>query len=92
VDKNPPANAGDMGFDLWFRSSWTFQFPRKIHHAMGQPSLCTTATEAHLRAHTLQLEKPPQQEVCVPQLESSPGSPQLEKRLLTAVKTQCSQK
>ena len=33
----------------------------------------------NLRARALQQEKPQQQEVCTPQLESSPCSPQLEK-------------
>ena len=34
--KNPPANAGDNGFDLW---------SRKIPHATGLLSPCNTSTE-----------------------------------------------
>ena len=41
-------------------------------------------------AHTPQLEKAPQWEAWVPQLESSPSSPQLEKAFVAA-KTQPSQ-
>ena len=37
VEKNPPANAGDMeGFDL---------LSKKIPHAAGNQSLCATATD-----------------------------------------------
>ena len=39
VVKNPPANAGDYGFEPW---SW------KIPHAAEQLSLCATTTEPAL--------------------------------------------
>ena len=40
MDKNPPANAGDMG--------WTWS--EKIPHALEPLSLCATTTEASLNA------------------------------------------
>ena len=61
-----------------------FHGSRKIPHAAGQLSSCTTTTEpAGPRARGLQHEKPLQREDHAPKLESSP---------CTAVKTQCSQK
>ena len=39
----------------------------------------TTTESAHVRAHAPQQEKPPQEEACTSQLESSPHSLQLEK-------------
>ena len=85
-------------FDPW---------PERTPHAMEQPSPCAATTksapyspeaatpEAHCpRACALQQEKPQQGEVCLPQLESSPCSPQPEGRKKTqaATKTQHSQK
>ena len=50
VVKNPPANAGDMGFDPW---------SRKFPHAMGQLSLEATTTEPMCpEVCALQQEKP----------------------------------
>ena len=54
-----------QGIDPW---------SRKIPHAMGQVSLCTTATEPLLHN-----EKPPQWEAQALKLERSPHSTQLEK-------------
>jgi len=52
VVKNPPANAGDTGFDPW---------SRKIPHAAGQQCPCTTTTEVCMpRACAPQQEEPPQ--------------------------------
>ena len=52
-------------------------------HTAEQLSPCTTTTEAqHPKAHALQQKKPPQWEVQMPQLESSPLALQLEKALL----------
>ena len=46
---------------------------------MGQLSLCATTTEAHTpKACALQQKKPLQWEAHTPQLESGPGSLQLE--------------
>ena len=68
------------------------EFPwwsRKISHAAGQlsqmPQLLSPCSRAHVlqllkptgpTAHTPHQKKPLQQEVCEPQLESSPCSPQ----------------
>ena len=77
VDKNPPANAGDMRqipggeFNPW---------SEKIPHVTEQLSLGTTTTEpTHSRACALQQEKPLHRKAHAPQLESSPYSLQLEK-------------
>ena len=59
------------GFDTW---------SRKIPHAAGQLSPCSTATEPVLQlrkpmspgAHTLQQGNPLQWEACIPQLEIAP--------------------
>ena len=65
VDKNLPANAGDMG---------SVPGPGRFHilqsnkaHGPQLPSPWAAATESHMpRAHALQ-EKPPQWEACAPQ-------------------------
>ena len=60
----------------------------KIPHAAGQLSRGVMTTEACVpRTCAPQREKPQQQEACVPQVESSPRSLQLEKAR-AATKTQ----
>ena len=64
VVKNPPANAGDHGFEPW---------SGKIPHAVEQLSPCATTTEACApRACALQQEKPPQWEALTPQQRVAP--------------------
>ena len=45
VDKNPPANAGDLGFDLWFE---------KIPNAEQQLRLCAPTSSLHYWACALE--------------------------------------
>ena len=66
VDKNPPANAGDMG-PIPGRGT-------KIPHAEEQLSLRATTTKLPCpRACAPQQEKPPQQEVHAPQPRADPA-------------------
>ena len=77
-----------------FVRSWNHQIV-ELPHAVEQLRQRATTTEpvlqspgatttkpTHPRAHVSQQEKPPQQETCSPQLESSPCFPQLEKAYL----------
>ena len=47
VDKNPPANAGDIESTLQCRGHWFDPWSRKIPHASGQLRPCSTTTEGH---------------------------------------------
>lgn len=69
VAKNLPCRAGH-GIDPWFG---------KIPQALGQLSLCTTTTEAHMPRASAPQERPPQGKAHAPPLGSSSCLPQLEK-------------
>ena len=65
---------------LQCKGHWFHPWFRKIPHASEQLSPCATTAEARApRACASQKEKPPQWEVCAPQLQSSSCSLQLEK-------------
>ena len=91
VDRNRPASAGHRGS---IPGPGRFHMPQSaeacVPHLLKPTrprarklqllSPCAATTEALApRARPLQQEKPPRREACAPQLESSPGSPQLEK-------------
>ena len=77
VGKESACNAGNC---LQCRGREFDPWSRKILHATGKISPCTTTTEPMgLRAHSLQQEKPLKWETCTLQLESSLCSPPQEK-------------
>ena len=71
--------------DQWLRlclpmqGTWFDSWSRKITHATGQLSSCTTTPGAAPEAYALKQEKSTQREACALQLESSPCSLQLQK-------------
>ena len=95
VEKNLPANAGDMGSIPGPAGSHMPQSKKAC--VLQLLSLCSRAQEPQLpkpkcpRARASEQERPPQGETHTWQLESSPYSPQLEK-ICPAVKTQHGQK
>ena len=71
VDKNPPANAGDMG---------SIPGPGRSHMPWSnQAPVSQLLKPARLRAHAPPQKNPLQWETHAPQLASSPDLPQLEK-------------
>ena len=83
VDKNPPANAGDMG---------SIPGPRRFHRPWSNQSPCATTTEACVPStYAPQQEKPLKRKTHALHLENSPCLPQLEKAHI-AMKTQYNQK
>ena len=86
VDKNLPANAGDMGLipgPGGFHMPWNTPQPLSLCSRTRELQLqspCAAATEARApRTHAPQQKKPLRWEAWALQLESSPCSPQLEK-------------
>ena len=78
-DKNLPTSAGDMVWSLVQEDSACHGATKPVHQNYWAGTLKPVCCRyRNLCARSLTPEKPPQREACVPQLASSPCTPQLE--------------